>query len=204
MKLGLVGGTFDPIHLGHVAMAEAAADCAGLDRVLLLPASIPPHKAGASAPAPDRLEMSRLAVRGRPRLEVSDLELRRPGPSYTVDTLEELAHQRSGDELYLVLGWDAARELASWREPERVQELARLVIVTRPGWTAPTAEDLRRAGIDPARTILCDAQTPDIEATQVRELVEAGGGLDGLLDPAVEAYIRRRRLYRVEPPSFRA
>ena len=200
----MVGGTFDPIHLGHVAMAEAAAECAGLDQVLLLPAAVPPHKPGAVAPAADRLEMSRLAVRDHRRLAVSDLELRRPGPSYTVATLEELARERPEDELYLVLGWDAARQLASWRDPERVQQLARLVVVSRPGWRPPQPEDLRAAGIDPSRAILCDAPTPDIVATQIRQRVESGSGLDGLVDPRVEAYIRRHQLYAAQPPSFPA
>jgi nicotinate-nucleotide adenylyltransferase len=204
MKVGVVGGTFDPIHLGHVAMAEAAAECAGLDQVLLLPAAVPPHKAGAVAPAADRLEMSRLAVRDHPRLAVSDLELRRPGPSYTVSTLEELTRERPGDQLYLVLGWDAARQLASWRDPERVQQLARLVVVSRPGWRAPGPEDLRQAGIDPFRAILCDAPTPNIVATRVRKLAESGSGLDGLVDPRVENYIRQHQLYAAEPPSFPA
>src|SRR5205807_6072650 len=113
VRVGVGGGTFDPIHLGHVAMAEAAADCAGLDRVLLRPASVPPHREAAAAPAEDRLAMTRIAVAGHPRLDVSDLELRRAGPSYTVDTLRTLGRKRPGDELYLVLGWDAARDIRS-------------------------------------------------------------------------------------------
>jgi nicotinate-nucleotide adenylyltransferase len=204
VRVGVVGGTFDPIHLGHLAMAEAAADCAGLDQVLLLPSSVPPHRGAANAEAGDRLEMSRLAARGHQRVLVSDLELRRPGPSYTVDTLEALARSRAGDELFLVLGWDAARDLGSWREPRRVLELARLVVVTRPGWTRPSAADLIAAGIDPDRTVLCDAQTPDIEGTHIRQLLESGGDLDGLLDPAVERYIRSHNLYLAPRRSFPA
>jgi nicotinate-nucleotide adenylyltransferase len=202
--VGVVGGTFDPIHLGHLAMAEAAADCAGLDEVLLLPAAVPPHRGPAIAGAADRLEMSRLAARDHERLTVSDLELRRPGPSYTVDTLADLAGSRPGDELFLVLGWDAARELRLWRDPGRILELARLVVVTRPGWTRPSSSDLAAAGIDPARAVLCDAGTPDIEATQIRQLLESGGSLDGLLEPAVERYIRRNNLYLASRRSFRA
>jgi nicotinate-nucleotide adenylyltransferase len=204
MRVGVVGGTFDPIHLGHLAMAEAAADCARLDEVLLLPAGVPPHRAAATADADDRLEMSRLAARDHPRIVVSDLEVRRPGPSYTVDTLEALSRERAGDELFLVLGWDAARDLGSWREPERVLELAQLVVVTRPGWTPPSSDDLIAAGIDPKRAILCDVQTPDIEATEIRELVESGSKLTGLLDPAVERYIRDHNLYLAPRRSFPA
>src|SRR5439155_12224281 len=105
-------------HAGHIAMAEAAADCAELDRVLLVPAGIPPHRSAAAAPPADRLAMCRIAVRGHPRLEVSDIELRRPGPSYTVDTLRGLHERRPDDELFLALGWDAARDLSSWHAPD--------------------------------------------------------------------------------------
>ena len=197
-RVGIVGGTFDPVHLGHIAMAEAAARCAELDEVLLVPVSTPPHKAPATASAADRLEMCRLAVAGRPRFGVSDIELRRPGPSYTVDTLRALAGERPRDELYLVLGWDAAREIGSWREPDEVMRLSRLVIVSRPGWKGPAAADFRAAGIESARAVLCDAHTPDIEATEIRQRVEGGASLDGLLAPAVQDYIRRRRLYALE------
>jgi nicotinate-nucleotide adenylyltransferase len=195
VKVGVVGGTFDPIHLGHVAMAEAAADCAGLDRVLLLPASVPPHREAAAAPAEDRLAMTRIAVAGHPRLDVSDLELRRAGPSYTVDTLRTLARKRPGDELYLVLGWDAARDIRSWHLPEEVTRLARLIVVSRPGYPSPTTADLAAAGIDPARTVLCDVRTPDVDATDIRRMVRAGASLEGLLHPGVEAYLQSRRLY---------
>jgi nicotinate-nucleotide adenylyltransferase len=194
-RLGVVGGTFDPIHLGHVAMAEAGAECAGLDRVLIVPAGEPPHRGAATAAAADRLAMCRIAAAGHPRLEVSDVELRRPGPSYTADTLRALAAEHPDAELHLLLGWDAAREIASWRSPDEVMRLARLVIVSRPGYPPPTEADLRAAGIDPATAILCDARTPDVESTDVRRLAEQGGSLAGLVHPGVEAYLRQHRLY---------
>ena len=190
-----MGGTFDPIHLGHVAMAEAAADCAGLDRVLLVPAGVPPHRAAATASARDRLAMVRLAVAGHPRLEASDVELRRPGPSYTLDTLLTLTRERPRGELYLLLGWDAAREIRAWHAPDEVLRLARPVIVSRPGYAVPTGRDLAAAGIEPTWAILCDVRTPDVDSTDVRQLVFDGGSLAGLLDPAVEAYLRSHRLY---------
>jgi nicotinate-nucleotide adenylyltransferase len=195
VKLGIVGGTFDPIHLGHVAMAEAAADCAGLDQVVLLPASVPPHREAAVAPAEDRLAMTRIAVAGHPRLHVSDLELRRAGPSYTVDTLRTLARKRPGDELHLVLGWDAARDIRSWHQPDEVMRLGRLIVVSRPGYPSPTTADLAAAGIDLARAVLCDVRTPDVDATDVRRMARADAGLEGLIHPGVEAYLRSRRLY---------
>ena len=203
MRLGILGGTFDPVHLGHVAMAEAAADCAGLSRVLMVPARVPPHRAPAAAPAADRLEMCRLAVAGHPRLEVSDLELRRAGPSYTRDTLDQLSREHPNDELYLLLGWDAAREIGAWRSPNEVMRLARLVIVSRPGLPAPTAADLEAAGIEPAGAVLCDTRTPDLESTDVRRVVERGGSLTDLVGPSVEAYIRRHRLYGLSAAESR-
>jgi nicotinate-nucleotide adenylyltransferase len=195
VRLGVVGGTFDPIHLGHIVMAEGAADCVPLDRVLLIPAAEPPHRGPAAAPAHDRLEMARIAAAGHPRLEVCDIEVRRSGPSFTVDTLRELARKRPGDELYLVLGWDAARDIAAWRDPRELMRLARLVVVPRPGYPAPRPEDLVAAGIDPERTLLCDISTPAVESRDIRRMLERGEGLTGLLDPGVEAYLRDRRLY---------
>ena len=195
MRVGIVGGTFDPIHLGHVAVAEGAADCVPLDRVLLIPAAQPPHRGPAAAPVQDRLEMVRIAAAGHPRLEVSDVEVRRPGPSYTVDTLRELARERPGDELHLVLGWDAAREIGAWRDPDEVMRLARLVVVPRPGYRPPGPDDLAAAGIDPERTFLCDVTTPDLESRDIRRMLQRGEGLAGLLHPGVEAYLRARRLY---------
>src|SRR5262245_36019861 len=176
-------------------MAEAGAACAGLERVLLVPSAVPPHRAAAAAPAADRLAMCRLAAAGHPLLEVSDIELRRSGPSYTADTLQQLAVDREGDELYLLLGWDAARELRSWRSPDEVLRLARLVVVSRPGYPRPARADLVAAGIDPGRVVLCDVTTPAVESTDVRRLIERGGDLTGLVAPEVEAYVRRRHLY---------
>jgi nicotinate-nucleotide adenylyltransferase len=195
VKVGVVGGTFDPVHLGHVAMAEGARACAGLDRVLLVPAADPPHRADAVAPAAQRLQMCRLAVAGHPFLEVSDIELRRPGPSYTVDTLRELAGQLPDCELHLALGWDAARELPSWHHLEQVLGLARLVVVTRTGYPEPGSGELRALGIDPERALLCRVPTPEVDATTVRRLAAQGASLDGLVDPAVERYLRDHRLY---------
>jgi len=195
VKVGVVGGTFDPVHLGHIAMAEAAAACAGLDRVLLIPSNVPPHRSAAMASAADRLEMARLAAVGHPRLEISDIELRRPGPSYTVDTLRQLKTERPDDELCLVLGWDAARDIRAWRSPDELMHLAGLVIVTRPGYSHPSPAELAAAGIDAARVEICDAPTPDVESTDVRRLIEEGGSLQGVVDPAVELYIRGRGLY---------
>jgi nicotinate-nucleotide adenylyltransferase len=195
-KIGLVGGTFDPVHLGHVAVARAALECGRLDRVLLIPSARPPHRRPAEAPAEDRYQMTRLAAAGLARVEVSDLELRRPGPSYTVDTLAELQGQHPDADLFLVLGWDAARDIRDWHQPEQVLARARLIVVNRPGLPEPTADDLRAAGLDPQRVILCSADTPDINATHVRRILAEGGNLDGLISPEVARYLAERGLYR--------
>jgi nicotinate-nucleotide adenylyltransferase len=190
-----VGGTFDPIHLGHVAMAKAARSCADLDQVLVIPVRLPPHRSPPAASEADRLTMCELAVRGQPGLQVSDLELRRPGPSYTLQTLRDLHTTDPGSELFLVLGWDAARELRSWHRPEEVLRLATAVVVPRPGLPEPTPEDLRAAGLDPGRAVRCRIGTPDIRATEVRRRLQARETTDGLVDPAVLAYIREHHLY---------
>jgi nicotinate-nucleotide adenylyltransferase len=196
VRLGLLGGTFDPVHNGHLALADAAIECARLDRVLLIPSSQPPHRPPARAGVEDRLAMCRLAAEGHPGLEVSDVEVRRPGPSYTLDTLEQLHRERPRDELFLILGWDAARELASWHRPTDVLGLAQPVIVNRPGLEHPEDGDLRAAGLDPARTVVCSQQTPDARATEVRALAAKGAELGRMVPPAVADYIRKRGLYR--------
>jgi nicotinate-nucleotide adenylyltransferase len=196
LRLGLLGGTFDPIHNGHLAVADAAIACARLDRVLLIPSNQPPHRPPALGSVEDRLAMCRLAAEGHPRLEVSDVEARRSGPSYTLDTLEQLRRQRPDDSLFLILGWDAAREFGSWHRPEDVLALVEPVIVNRPGLQSPGEVELRAAGLDPARTVVCPQRTPDARATQVREVAAQGGRLDRMVPPAVAEYIRAHALYR--------
>ncbi len=185
MRIGILGGTFDPIHLGHLAAARAAIECADLDRVLLIPTGVPPHRPPAVASADDRLAMSRLATAGDERFEVSDIELRRAGASYTVDTLRELHALHPDDELFLILGWDAAKLLAGWHEPDEVRRLARVIVVTRPrsGSPATTSE------------ILCERPTPDISGSALRGKLQRGERVTGLLPEPVAEYIARHGLY---------
>ena len=195
----MLGGTFDPIHRGHLAAAHAAMDCAALDRLLLVPSGRPPHWHGAVANAEQRLEMSRLAIAEDPRLAVSDIETRREGLSYTSDTLEELQREHPSDELFLILGWDAARLFGTWHEPDRVRRLASVVVVTRPGSATPDAAALTVAGLDPATTILCERPTPDISGSALRRAIAKGEAVGDLLPDGVAGYIAEHRLYRDNP-----
>ncbi len=196
MRVGILGGTFDPIHVGHVSAASAALECANLDRVLFVPSAQPPHRAAALAPAEDRLEMCRLAIVGEPRFEVSEVEIRRGGRSYTVDTLQELKRLRRTDDLFLILGWDAAKLLPRWRDPERVVELASIVIISRPGTQAPQPADFVGAGLDTDRFTFCSRQTtPDVSGSAVRRAIGRGEPVAGKLPGPVERYIATHHLY---------
>jgi nicotinate-nucleotide adenylyltransferase len=195
VRLGILGGTFDPIHLGHLAAARAAIECAHLDRVLLIPAGQPPHRRGTAANPDQRLEMSRLAIDEDRELEVSDIEVRRGGVSYTADTLEELNAMHPRDELFLVLGWDAAKQFATWHMPEEVRKLATVVVVTRPGSNSPDAAALKRAGLDPATVIVCARPTPDISGSALRRAIAARQPVGDWLPAAVEGYIAKHGLY---------
>lgn len=194
-RIGLLGGTFDPIHAGHLAAAKSAIDCASLELVMFVPAGRPPHRPPAVAPAHQRLEMCRLATAGEARFAVSDIELSRGGPSYTVDTLTQLRRLHPSDQLFLVLGWDAARLFPSWRRPEEVRALASIVVIGRPGSDAPRTADLKPAGLEGEGVVLCLEPTPDISASEIRRAVAAGESITGLVPEAVERYIATHRLY---------
>jgi nicotinate-nucleotide adenylyltransferase len=200
MRVGLLGGTFDPIHVGHLGAASAAASCAHLDRVIFVPSAEPPHRGAAVASAADRLAMCRLAIEGLTGFEVSDVEVRRGGRSYTVDTLREMHERLPGDQLFLILGWDAARMLQAWRDPEVVAELATIVVVSRPGTSAPAVKDLESAGLVHDRVILCLRTTPAVSGSALRAAIAGGEPVSGKVPGAVEEYIGAHRPY---PDSVR-
>ena len=191
MTLGLFGGSFNPPHVGHLALAEACAEAAGLDRVLWTPTPDPPHKGAAGLVAAEhRLAMARLATAGNARFAVSDVEFRRPGPHYTVDTLRALRQEHPGAEFALVVGGDSLAAFASWREPEAILSLARLVVYRRPG------TDL--AGVAPdvlARTTVADGPALDLSATELRARIAAGRSVRYLVPDAVLAYLAEHQLY---------
>ena len=207
----MFGGSFNPIHFGHLLVADEALETLGLDRVLFVPAAIPPHKpAGELAPAGDRFEMTRLAIAGHPGFAVSDVELTRPGPSYTVETLRLLA--AGGDELFLVIGSETFLDFLSWREPREVAALARLVVVPRTGNAfdpaAPAAQKVLHEldlpafveGPPPAgrSPILLGAVSLGISASDLRRRAREGRSLAYRTPDAVIAHIHSRRLYRTQ------
>ena len=193
-RIGVLGGTFDPIHVGHLAAAKAAMECAHLDRVLFIPSAQPPHRGAAQATAEDRLAMSKLAVDGDPRFEVSDVEIKRGGKSYTVDTLEELHRSLPNDQLFLILGWDAARLFRTWHEPDRVSSLASIAIVDR-GISQPPPAELQAIGLAPERLTLCHVRTPEISGSELRRAIAAGESVAGQVPAAVERYIAAHHIY---------
>ena len=195
MKIGILGGTFDPIHLGHLAAARAAMDCANLDRVLFIPSATPPHREPAVASPQERFDMTARAIDGEKRFEVSDVEIRRGGKSDTADTVQDLARSHPGDELYLILGWDAARLFGTWRRPDQIRNLARVIVVGRPGTTPPHAKELKAAGLDPGRTVMCQGHTPDISASDLRDSLAAREPVTDRLPEAVASYIAEHDLY---------
>jgi nicotinate-nucleotide adenylyltransferase len=198
MKVGVLGGTFDPVHLAHLGMAQEARNALELDEVIIVPAGQPVFKSSDRVtPAALRLEMLRLALVGRPYLKISRIEIERQGPSYTVDTLSVLKKQYGpGAELYFILGWDSLAQLPVWREPQRIIAMCRLVVVPRPGFPRPAVEALEEKlpGIIQKVTFL-DRPNLDISATKIREKVRKGESIDGLVPGPVAAYIKKQKLY---------
>lgn len=205
------GGTFNPIHYGHLLLADEVLEALRLDRVLFVPAGVPPHKAMAGlVPADDRYAMVTLATAGHPGFAVSDVELRRAGPSYTVDTLEALATPR--EALFLLVGSETFLDLLAWREPARIARLARLVVVPRVGSafdpeSAAAQKVLRAIGGEPfvhvtrgevplRGVLIVHATSLPISASELRRRVREGRSLAYRLPEPVAAYIRARGLYR--------
>jgi nicotinate-nucleotide adenylyltransferase len=194
-RIGVLGGTFDPIHVGHLAAARAAMECAQLDRIIFVPTGRPPHRPPTATEPGHRLEMTRLAISTEKRFEVSDVEVKRPGRSFTSDTLRELHAQHPEDQLFLILGWDAARLFNTWHEPDQVRQLATITVVARPGSRSPQQSDLDAAGLDGKGVILCLVGTPGVSASEIRQDIKEGRSIEGKVPPAVERYIAAHRLY---------
>jgi nicotinate-nucleotide adenylyltransferase len=203
-SLGVLGGTFNPPHLGHLALARHALEELALERVLMMPAHIPPHKASEEDPGSEhRLRMCRLCVAGTAGLLVSALEMERGGRSYTVDTLESIHASHPQAELTFIVGADTANTLPSWREPERLLELADLAVAGRegpgPGGVLQSLAPLlavRRSGEGDEAIRFLDMPAVRISSSMVRERVARGDQIEDLVGPAVAAYIAEQGLYR--------
>ena len=212
-RIGILGGTLDPIHCGHVGAASAALEALALSQVLVIPSHVPPHRASRPVEsAYHRFAMAALAVSTEPGLAVSDLELLTDGPSYTSETLERLhAQGLSAAQIFFITGADAFADIATWKRYPEVLNLAHFVVVSRPGHTLDALDDRLPALADRMRPAgaaahgasgplihLLQAATPDVSSTIVRDRLKRGEPITGLVPPLVEAHILKHRLYQVE------
>jgi len=210
--LGVLGGTFDPIHLGHIACAREVAVASSLEKVLLVLSARPPHKGSTGyASIEQRWEMLQRATAAEPRLEACDIEIERSGPSYTSETLEALSQRYPQHQLYLIVGIDAYRDIDSWQRPERLLELANLLVTSRPGHDfaagAPAPPVAAAGSCCYDSRIGCFVHSTghqltgqrihglDVSASQIRQRVAEGLGVDDLTGPGVARYIRDQGLY---------
>jgi nicotinate-nucleotide adenylyltransferase len=212
VSCAVLGGTFNPVHVAHLRLAEIAREALGLSRVLFVPAARPPLKGDDTAPAEHRLEMVRLATAGNAAFEVLDIELRRPGPSYTVDTLRELSARWTDEQIWFVIGSDALRELDLWHEPRALLGLASLAVACRPGSEGELEELLPaefrsayRAGAhglehengQELRALPMPAL--DVSASDIRRRHSSGRSIRYLVPDPVLDYIEKQGLYREQP-----
>jgi nicotinate-nucleotide adenylyltransferase len=200
-RVGVFGGSFDPIHNGHVRIAQAACDAHELDQLVLVPASHQPHKSRAPrAPAADRMAMARLVAAEDPRFVTSDCELTRPAPSYTIDTLHQLREKFGPDiEWFLIVGADSLRDLPLWRSFPELVRLCTIVVAARPGHPFDGLDALAQH-IDPQQvTAISEAALRDtaaeVSSTQIRDLAASGGRIDGLVPKCVADYVAQNKLY---------
>ncbi|MBC7839176.1 MAG: nicotinate (nicotinamide) nucleotide adenylyltransferase [Nitrospiraceae bacterium] len=222
LRLGLLGGSFNPVHNGHLAIARQTREALGLDQILFIPTSHPPHKPnGSLAPAQDRYEMVRLAIDSEPASAISDVEIRRPGKSYSIDTVRLLQQEYGAQtQLFFLIGLDAFLDFPSWREPQTLLELCRFVILSRPGLSFRSLSTVARlppipypslADLDADRIsrieapigtqgLICLKLPPcAISASDIRARIRQGLSAANLLPPVVESYILHHHLYQRGP-----
>jgi nicotinate-nucleotide adenylyltransferase len=206
-SLGIMGGTFDPIHIGHLAIAEEAREVLGLERILFIPAGIPPHRpAGAVAPAADRAAMVELAIADNDAFRLSRIELERPGPSYTSDTVEELAAaERDANrdpDLTFILSAETLRDVPGWHDPGRLVDACRIAVVPREGYPAPDEAWLReRFPGREGRFDFLEGPRLGLSSTSIRERIAVGRSVRYLVPAAVAAYIGDHQLYHHLDPK---
>ncbi|MCS7304648.1 MAG: nicotinate-nucleotide adenylyltransferase [Thermoguttaceae bacterium] len=205
-RLGIFGGSFDPVHYGHLLLAENAREQCRLDRVIFVPAGLPPHKQNQPrASAEDRIAMLQLAIAGHEAFEISRCEVDRQGISYTIDTVRYFRSQEPDAELFLILGGDMLRDLPTWREAKELLRLAQPVVAYRPGWDQAIWEHLNTiaspAQIAHIRTCLIRMPLVDFSSSEIRRRVAAGQTIRYQTPPAVEQYILTHGLYQPSAPS---
>ncbi|HEY2881524.1 MAG TPA: nicotinate-nucleotide adenylyltransferase [Pirellulales bacterium] len=204
MRLGLFGGSFDPVHYGHLLLAECCREQCGLNAVWFAPAAIPPHKQEANlSAAADRIEMLKLAIAGHEAFSVLTSEIDRGGVSYTVDTLEQLHQEDRDRELFFLMGADSLADLPTWRNPQRICELAIPVVVRRAGSPEPNIEVLAQwmsaDRLKLARQSFVEMPVVQLSATEIRRRVSAGQSIRYRTPRAVEKYIETHGLYKAVP-----
>ena len=198
MKIGVFGGTFDPIHNGHIVLAETARETLELDEIIFIPAGVPWLKSEQNiSQACHRMAMVKLVVNYRPHFSISDIEIRREGPSYMADTLSEIhATVESGTALYLITGMDSILDLGRWHKPQRVLELCTLVTVSRPGFPEFNSKVLERIRMGASGALVqLDAPLIDISGTEIRTRLSQGLPISTLVPALVEHYIFSKKLY---------
>jgi nicotinate-nucleotide adenylyltransferase len=196
MRLGLFGGTFDPIHLGHLILAEQCRETCKLDRVWFVVAGAPPHKRGKRTPVAHRLEMVRIAIAGNEAFEVSDIEARRPGPHYSVDTLEAVHRERPADDLFFLIGADSLVDLPTWRDPAAIARLATIVVVNRPGLDELDPSLLPSFGPGTRDLLFVTIPSIGIASKALRQRLAERRTIRYMVTRGVEAYIEAQGLYR--------
>ena len=201
MNIGVMGGTFDPIHLGHHLIAEEARNRMNLAEILFVPAGLPWLKTDRTILAAEhRVEMVRLAIADKPYFRLSTVDVERAGSSYTVDTMADLQGQIGAeDELFLILGWDSLAELPEWQEPSRLITMCRLLVVPRPGYSRPKLKSLEASipGIS-KRVMFMEKPKIDISASNIRDRLAKGLSVHHLVPEPVNEYIKEHRLYLTE------
>lgn len=197
-RIGIFGGTFDPVHYGHLLLAETCREQLNLDSVVLLPAGSPPHKSDSDiSPASHRLEMLKLAVSGCPEFQIDERELKREGPSYTVLTLQELSSEQPDSTLYFLMGADSLRDIPGWKDPQQILQLATVVAVNRPGIPLPETAEVRVWAGDLADSIrVIQTLGTDLSSSTLRSQVAANLSIRFMTPRAVGVYIEQHELYR--------
>lgn len=195
-RTGIMGGTFDPVHAGHIAVARSVADQLELDRVLFMPAGNPHFKIGQDvSPVEDRVEMVRLAIEGVPGFELDLREVRRPGVTYTADTLEEMSSECPATDLFFIVGTDSALTLPKWKDSGKIASLCTVVVAKRPGERTDQAAAALDSSSEHFKAVYLDVPQVDVSSTMVRDMAAAGKSLAGIVPEKVEAYIEAAGLY---------